>query len=72
MSSGLIISRENSIDAVLNRLEDEKLVIERRRASLEERYIRQFAAMDALVGQLQSTSDFLTNQLKNIPGQNAN
>ena len=72
VSSGLIISRENSIDAVLNRLEDEKLVIERRRASLEERYIRQFAAMDALVGQLQSTSDFLTNQLKNIPGQNAN
>lgn len=72
VSSGLIMSRENSIDAVLDRLEDERLVIERRRASLEERYIRQFAAMDALVGQLQSTSDFLTNQLKNIPGQNSN
>ena len=39
--------------------------------SLEERYIRQFSAMDTLVGQLQSTSDFLTTQLKNIPGQNS-
>ena len=71
VSSGLIVSRENSIQALLDRNELERLTIERRMASLEERYIRQFSAMDALVGQLQSTSDFLTTQLKNIPGQNA-
>lgn len=71
VSSGLIVSRENSIQALLDRNESERLTIERRMASLEERYIRQFSAMDALVGQLQSTSAFLTSQLKNIPGQNA-
>jgi len=71
VSSGLIVSRENSIQGLLDRNESERLTIERRMASLEERYIRQFSAMDALVGQLQSTSDFLTTQLKNIPGQNS-
>ena len=71
VSSGLIVSRENSIQALLDRNESERLTIERRMVSLEERYIRQFSAMDTLVGQLQSTSDFLTTQLKNIPGQNS-
>lgn len=70
-STGLISTREQGIDAVLDRIEDQRLTVQRRRVSLEERYINQFAAMDALVGQLQSTSDFLTNQLRNIPGQNS-
>lgn len=71
VSSGLISSRETSIQSLLDKIDDDRLVIERRMASLESRYLRQFTAMDALVGQLQSTSDFLTNQLKNIPGQNS-
>ncbi|EHQ58606.1 flagellar capping protein [gamma proteobacterium HIMB55] len=70
-STGLIVSRETSIQSLLDKVDDDRLVIERRMASLETRYLRQFTAMDALVGQLQSTSDFLTNQLKNIPGQNS-
>lgn len=69
--TGLISSREESITSKLRRIEDQRLSVERRAASLEERYIRQFAAMDALVGQLQSTSNFLTNQLSNLPGQNS-
>ena len=70
--TGLISSREESITSKLRRIEDQRLSVERRAASLQERYIRQFAAMDALVGQLQSTSNFLTNQLSNLPGQNSN
>lgn len=72
VSTGLIVSREASIESLLDRIEDQRLAVERRAAALETRYLRQFTAMDALVGQLQSTSDFLTNQLKNIPGQNSN
>ena len=71
VSTGLIVSREASIESLLDRIEDQRLAVERRAAALETRYLRQFTAMDALVGQLQSTSDFLTNQLKNIPGQNS-
>jgi len=72
VSTGLILSRETSVQSLLDKFDDQRSTIERRRISLEERYIRQFAAMDTLVGQLQSTSDFLANQLKNIPGQNSN
>lgn len=71
-STGLIVSRETSVQSLLDKVDDQRLVIERRMTSLEARYIRQFTAMDTLVGQLQSTSDFLTNQLKNMPGQNSN
>lgn len=71
-TNGLIITRETSIQSLLDKIDDERLVVERRMESLEARYLRQFTAMDSLVGQLQSTSDYLTNQLKNIPGQNSN
>jgi flagellar hook-associated protein 2 len=37
-------------------------------SALESRYRKQFTAMDALVGQLQSTGTFLTQQLKSLPG----
>jgi flagellar hook-associated protein 2 len=33
---------------------------------LEAKYTKQFTAMDTLVGQLQSTSDFLTQQMDAI------
>ena len=36
--------------------------------SLEARYLRQFNAMDALVGQLTSTGDMLKSQLDALPG----
>ena len=49
VSSGLIVSRENSIQALLDRNESERLTIERRMASLEERYIRQFSQWTPLL-----------------------
>jgi len=36
--------------------------------SVRERLLRQFNAMDALVGQLNNTSNFLTQQLAQLPG----
>ena len=65
-TSGLLLSRENSInDALKDILEDRSDIVTRMEA-LEERYTKQFTAMDTLVGQLQSTSDFLTNQMDAI------
>ena len=34
----------------------------------EDRYRKQFTALDSLVGQLLSTSNFLAQQLDNLPG----
>ena len=65
-STGILISRENSIDGAIDDVAEDRLDIITRMESLEERYTKQFTAMDTLVGQLQSTSDFLTNQMDAI------
>ena len=65
-STGMLISRENRIDDAIDDIADDRLDVIARMESLEERYTRQFTAMDTLVGQLQGTSDFLTNQMDAI------
>jgi len=37
-------------------------------ADIQKRYLAEFNAMDSLVAQMRSTSDFLTQQLANISG----
>ena len=65
-STGMLISRENRIDDAIDDIADDRLDVIARMESLEERYTKQFTAMDSLVGQLQGTSDFLTNQMDAI------
>ena len=65
-STGMLVSRENRIDGTIDDIADDRLDVVARMRSLEERYTKQFTAMDTLVGQLQGTSDFLTNQMDAI------
>jgi flagellar hook-associated protein 2 len=65
-STGMLVSRETRIEDSIDDIADDRLDVVARMASLEERYTRQFTAMDTLVGQLQNTSDFLTNQMDAI------
>ena len=65
-SSGMLNSREDRIEDSIDDIADSRLDIIARMSSLEERYTKQFTAMDTLVGQLQGTSDFLTNQMDAI------
>lgn len=65
-SSGMLIARENRIDNSLDDIAEDRLEVIARMESLEERYTKQFTAMDTLVSQLQGTSDFLTNQMDAI------
>ena len=65
-STGMLVSRETRIEDSIDDIADDRLDVIARMASLEERYTRQFTAMDTLVGQLQNTSDFLTNQMDAI------
>ena len=62
-SSGMIVARENRLDDSLDDIADDRLDVIARMSALEDRYTRQFTAMDTLVGQLRGTSDFLTNQM---------
>jgi flagellar hook-associated protein 2 len=47
---------------------DQREALDRRLVSLESRLLAQFTAMDIIVSSLQNQSNFLTQQLANLPG----
>ena len=64
---GLLSLRSDGLQGSVERIADEREALDRRLASLEERYRLQFNALDSLLANIQSTGDFLTQQLANIP-----
>jgi flagellar hook-associated protein 2 len=69
-SDGLLETRTDGLEARVDDLVDRQVSFERNLGAIESRYRTQFAALDALVGQLQGTSQFLTSQLAQLPGVN--
>jgi flagellar hook-associated protein 2 len=67
-AGGVIDSRTDGIEATLADISEQRETLDRRFESVEQRYLAQFSAMDALVSQLTATSNFLTQQLDNLPG----
>jgi len=65
-TSGMLNAREDRIEDSIDDIAEDRLDIIARMSSLEERYTKQFTAMDTLVSRLQGTSDFLTNQMDAI------
>jgi len=70
-SDGLIQARENGLSASLQDISDSRVRLDERITALQDRLVRQFSALDALVAQLQQTSSFLTTQLASIPTANS-
>ena len=66
-SDGIIDSRSDGLQSRLDRIDDSRDALTRRMASLEARLNAQFTAMDILVSQLQSTGNYLTQQLASLP-----
>ena len=62
-SSGIIDARTEGLNARIDDIATQRVALDRRLDALEQRLLSQFTAMDALVGQLRATSDFLTQQL---------
>ncbi len=67
-ADGLLDSRSNGLQSRIDDIGEQRIQLERRLESVEARYRSQFGALDALLAQLQSTSDFLTQQLASLPG----
>ncbi|MFP7722181.1 flagellar filament capping protein FliD [Lysobacter sp. A3-1-A15] len=65
---GLMDSRSDSLDTRTKALASQRLALDRRMEQVEARYRTQFVALDGLVAQLQSTSNYLAQQLANLPG----
>ena len=61
-TGGILEARTTGLQGRLDRIDDSRESLDRRLTALEARYKKQFTAMDTLVGQLQSTSSFLTQQ----------
>jgi flagellar hook-associated protein 2 len=66
-SDGILDTRTTGLNGQIERFNDQREALGERLASLETRLLRQFNALDSLIGQLSVTSNFLTEQLANLP-----
>jgi len=64
---GLIDGRTDTLDDSKRRLERREESLEYRMTQIEARLFAQFSQLDTLLGSLQGTSDFLTQQLGQLP-----
>lgn len=67
-SSGIITSREKSLNLQLEKIADDRRSLEVRIEQIQTRLTRQFSVMDAIVAQLNSTQSYLKQQFDNLPG----
>ena len=65
---GIVESRSSGLQSQIDDLSDQREALNERLAALETRLLRQFNALDSLLAQLSSTSNFLAQQLTNLPG----
>jgi flagellar hook-associated protein 2 len=64
---GSISQRNKSLDDRTKKLQDDQAALDARMLVIEQRYSKQFTALDSLLAQLQSTSAYLGQQLANLP-----
>ncbi len=65
-SSGEFAARNARIDTQRRRLEQEREALDVRMRAVQQRYLKQFTAMDGLLAQMQSTSNYLSQQLDSL------
>ena len=66
-SGGMISSRKDGINASIKDIGKRGEALNLRLAQIEKRYRAQFTALDTLVAGMNSTSNYLTQQLANLP-----
>ena len=71
-SDGILETRTAGLNGRIEGFSDQRDSLANRLTSLETRLMRQFTALDSLIGQLSSTSNFLAQQLANLPGYTTN
>ena len=67
-TGGLLDTRTDGLNLSIEDIGDQRQSLNERLAAVETRLFDQFNALDTLLAQLQSTSNFLTQQLANLPG----
>jgi flagellar hook-associated protein 2 len=64
-SGGAIAARDANLAASQKDITDQTARLDAQMALVQQRYLAQFNALDSLMSQLQSTSNYLTQQLAN-------
>src|SRR5690606_19940152 len=67
-SGGVFDNRTDGYKKTIERIGEGREALGQRLARLEERLFRQFNALDSLLAQLNSTSNYLAQQLDGLPG----
>jgi len=67
-ADGLFAKRTETLNASIQDISDQRATLTDRLTALQARYTKQFNALDSLLAKLQSTSNYLTQQLANLPG----
>jgi flagellar hook-associated protein 2 len=67
-ASGVFDSRAAGLKSSIDVINERRETLNTRLVALQARYTKQFNALDGLLSQLQSTSNFLTQQLSRLPG----
>jgi flagellar hook-associated protein 2 len=65
-ADGLIADRTEGIDRQIETIDRQREAFERRMETIEARYRAQFTALDTLIARMNSTSNFLTQQLAGL------
>ncbi|XKH01318.1 flagellar filament capping protein FliD [Marinobacter nauticus] len=65
-TDGLLANRTDGLDDTLEDIEDQRFELDDRIASYEERLVSQFSAADKLISQIQSTGDYVQQQLSSM------
>lgn len=67
-TSGMLASRTDGINASIKDLQRRAEALNQRLTAIEARYRAQFSRLDTLVASMNQTSNYLTQQLANLPG----
>jgi flagellar hook-associated protein 2 len=71
-TDGLIESRTDGLNASIKSITQQSESIQQRLIQTEARYRRQFTSLDTLIASMTRTSNYLTQQLANLPGAGGN
>ena len=69
-STGQVASRTDGISKTIKDIGNQRDALNRRLDETEKRYRAQFAALDTMISSMNSTSNFLIQQLANLPKNN--
>jgi flagellar hook-associated protein 2 len=67
-TSGLLSARTDGINSTIKDIDKRRTFLYERMDTIQARYLAQFRALDTLVSKFQSTGNYLTQTLANLPG----